>query len=283
MNRREFVCIAAAGGLASAAVPVLAGEEKLHFKIGACDWSLGRCKASPHSIWPNRSDWTAFSSTSAMPARQTICASPRTATSSLRLSRETGIAIAALAMLQLNSTPLATEDRSEAAVGDCIEVMPKMGQKLVLLPFFGAGDIKGKPQSQTQLIARLKRLAPKAEKAGVVLGIESYLNAEEHLRIIDAVGSPAVGVYYDVCNMADKRYDVPADIRKLKGQIRQVHCKENGRLLGQGQLDFPAIKKALLDIGYRGWLIIEGATVPKKSLVKCYRHNRQYLNTLFNN
>ena len=60
-------------------------------------------------------------------------------------------------------------------------------------------------------IARLKKAAPKAEAAGVVLGVESYLNADEHLRILDAVDSPAVKVYYDVANMNKMGYDVYKD------------------------------------------------------------------------
>jgi hypothetical protein len=37
----------------------------------------------------------------------------------------------------------------------------------------------------------LKKVAPKAEKNGVVLGVESWMNAEEHIRIVDEVASPA--------------------------------------------------------------------------------------------
>ena len=79
--------------------------------------------------------------------------------------------------------------------------MAKMKQRIALLAFFSKGDIKDKPQEQAEVIRRLKQVAPEAEKAGVILGIESWLNADEHLRILDAVGSPAVQVYYDVANM----------------------------------------------------------------------------------
>ena len=57
--------------------------------------------------------------------------------------------------------------------------------------------------------------------------------------------------------------------------------KEIGNLLGKGQVDFPRVKEAIDDIGYTGWLIIEGATVKGKSLVECYQENRKYLRSIF--
>ena len=38
--------------------------------------------------------------------------------------------------------------------------------------------------------------------------IESWLNADQHLRILKAVGSPAVQVYCGVANMELRGYDI---------------------------------------------------------------------------
>ena len=92
-----------------------------------------------------------------------------------------------------------------------------------------------------------------------MLGIESYLNADEHIRILDAVDSPAVQVYYDVANMNQMGYDIYREIRQLgRDRICQIHCKENGYLLGQGKIDFQKVKEAIDEIGWQGWLVIEG-------------------------
>ena len=83
------------------------------------------------------------------------------------------------------------------------------------------------------------------------------------MRILDAVGSPDVRVYYDLANSTQMGYDILAEIRRLgRERICEFHAKENGSLLGQGRIDFPAVRKALDDIDYTGWLQIEGA-VPK--------------------
>ena len=49
-------------------------------------------------------------------------------------------------------------------------------------------------------VAVLKRVAPKAEKRGVTIGLENWLSADDHRRLLDRIGSPAVKVYYDVGN-----------------------------------------------------------------------------------
>src|SRR6266481_6470289 len=138
--------------------------------------------------------------------------------------------------------------------------MEALGLKTVLLAFFGKGDLVGDEAGQREVIRRLKRVAPKAEKAGVSLGLESWLSAEDTVRIMDRVGSPAVKMYYDVCNSNDRGYDIYKEIRWLgKKNICEFHLKENGFLLGQGKVDFARVREAIEDIGYQGWVQIEGS------------------------
>jgi sugar phosphate isomerase/epimerase len=165
---------------------------------------------------------------------------------------------------------------------DCIDTMQKMNQKVVLIAFFGKGDINDKPDLQAKVIEKFKRAAPLAEKAGVILGIESWMNAADHLRMIDAIGSPAVQVWYDVANSEKMGYDIYKEIRQIgRERICQFHMKENGSLLGQGRIDFKKVKESIDAIGWGGWLIIEGATVKEKSLEECYDHNQKYLRSIF--
>jgi L-ribulose-5-phosphate 3-epimerase len=152
----------------------------------------------------------------------------------------------------------------------------------VLLAFFGRGDIKGRPERQQEVIRRLKKVAPKAEEAGVVLGLETWLSADEHQRVLDAVGSPAVQVYYDTANMEKQGYDIYKEVRQLgRERICEFHCKENGFLLGEGHVDFRGVKNAIDDIGYSGWLVIESAVGNGKSVQDSYVHNQKYLRSVF--
>ena len=100
---------------------------------------------------------------------------------------------------------------------------------------------------------------------GVILCIESWLSADQHLEIMERVGSKAVQVYYDVCNSNERGYDIYVGIRKLGKRICEIHAKENGSLLGQGKVDFHKVRASLDDIGYRGWVQIEGAVPPRQA------------------
>jgi sugar phosphate isomerase/epimerase len=260
----------------------MASDPRRPFQIGACDWSIGRA-AKPEALeLASQIGLDGVQVSFGKPGDPFDLRLEKNRESYRRAARTHGIEIASLAMGVLNQVPYASVPQTEAWVQECVEVLPKLGVKVVLLAFFGDGDIQGKPELQAEVIRRLKRVAPSAKKAGVILGIESWLNADEHLRILDAVGSPAVQVYYDVANMHKQGYDIYREIGQLgRERICEIHCKENGSLLGQGPIDFPKVKEAIDDIGYRGWLIIESAVGQGMSVVDSYRHNQKYLRTIF--
>jgi L-ribulose-5-phosphate 3-epimerase len=153
--------------------------------------------------------------------------------------------------------------------------------RVVLLAFFANDDLRGDQAGIDEVVRRLKAVAPKAEKAGVCLGIESWLSAEQHLEILERVGSPAVKVYYDVCNSNDMGYDIYREIRKLGSRICEFHLKENGSLLGQGKVDFKRVRAAIDAIGYAGWVQIEGAVPPGMKIPEACAANCKYLRSIF--
>ncbi len=281
-RRTAFRWGAAAALTLSPTMRLFATDRQRKFKIGACDWSIGG-RYNPQSLDTARQiglDGVQVSFGAA--GIEHDLRKPQVREQYREKCESLKLEIASLGMAELNSKPYASDSDAEQWVNDCIDVMVKMKQRIVLLAFFSKGDIKNKPREQAEVIRRLKRVAPRAEKAGLVLGIESWLNADEHLRILDAVGSPAVQVYYDVANMDHMGYDICEEIRQLgRDRICQIHAKENGSLLGKGKVDFVKVKAALDDIQWSGWLVIESATVPGKSMEACYRLNQQYLRSVF--
>lgn len=173
--------------------------------------------------------------------------------------------------------------KNEAAGLDEADLAAKVAPGIVLLAFFGEGDINGQKHLLNATVEKLKRIAPAAEKHGLTLGIESWLSEDDHRYLMEGVASPAVKVYYDVANANKMGYDVYEEIRSLgRESICQVHCKENGSLLGEGLIDFEKLKGAIDNIGYQDWLVIEGAVPKGMDVEKAYRHNNQYLRSVFN-
>jgi sugar phosphate isomerase/epimerase len=198
----------------------------------------------------------------------------------LKLAREQRMRIASLAMGTLNNVAYKSDPRAERWVDRAIDVAQAMRQRIILLAFFGKGDLKNDTEGTNAVVSRLKNVASKAEKARVTLGIESWLSAREHLDIIERVGSPAVKVYYDVGNSHKMGYDIYQEIRTLAKQICQFHAKDYNDLYGKGSVDFPRVRDAMDDVGYRGWLVMEGTKMPLGVEESC-RYDAEYLRKVF--
>ncbi|MDY0168952.1 MAG: sugar phosphate isomerase/epimerase family protein [Thermoguttaceae bacterium] len=282
LSRRALLVGAGAGLLLAPGWRALLADHDRAFRIGACDWSLGKGQKLEALELAEQIGLDGVEvSFNGGPVNDLRDEEVRQAY--LAEARQRNVEICSLAMGILNRVPYATNPQAEAWVAESIDVMAKMDVRVMLLAFFFEGDIKGDSQLQAAVVERLKRIAPKAEAAGVVFGLETTLNAEEHIRILDAVGSPAVKVYYDVSNMLRRGYDIYEEIPRLGDRICRIHMKEVDCLLGQGGVDFPRVRKAIDKIGYRDWLVIESATVKGRPVADCYRDNLKYLRSLFPN
>lgn len=281
--------VLAAGGAVIAAATMLrasraAASRGSGFQIFACDWTL-RKKSSPGAF--------ALADRIGLDGVQVDFGSPAAGAAApplfdpahqdeiLAASADHGVAIASLAMGELNGVPYKSDAAAEQWVLDSVGVLQRMRQRLALLAFFNKGDLAGDQAGVDEVIRRLKKLAPRAEAAGVVYGIESWLKAPELERILDAVNSPAIKVYYDVGNMQKAGEDVGAAIRRLgRERICEIHCKDYDDLYGRGSMDFPAVRRALDAIGYRGWVGIEGVKLPL-GVEESIRFDLEYLRPIF--
>lgn len=258
--------------------PLFAAPEARRFKIGACDWSIGKMADPAAFEVAKQIGLDGVQVSLGTVANDMQLRQPDVQARYRDAAKRAGLEVASLAIGEMNNVPYKSDARTIAWVDDCIDVCRALGVRVVLLAFFGNGDLRDDSAGVNEVVKRLKAVAPKAEKAGVVLGVESWLNAEQHLDILNRVGSKAVQVYYDVCNSNDRGYDIYREIRQLgRERICEFHFKENGALLGQGKVDFKKVRAALDDIGYRGWIQIEGAVPAGKPMLESYQANCQFV------
>jgi hexulose-6-phosphate isomerase len=122
----------------------------------------------------------------------------------------------------------------------------------------------------------VQRLIPLAEKTGVILALENVWNhlwvTPAHFRhFVASFRSPWVQAYFDIGNHV--KYGPPeAWILALGGLLKKVHVKDfrlnpadpdgQGSFVNirDGSVRWPIIRAALDQIGYNGWLTIEGGT-----------------------
>jgi L-ribulose-5-phosphate 3-epimerase len=281
VTRRDL--LRAAVGLAGLdAFAIRAYARAGRFNLGACDWSLGQRA---------RTDALTVAKQLGLDGVQVSMGS---VDNDLQLRRvdvqrayreaatATGVRIGGVALDLMNQVPYKSDPRTEQWVSDSIDAAKALDVRVILLAFFEKGDLRNDPDGQEEVIRRLRRVAPKAEQQGIVLGIESWLSGPEHLRILDAVRSRSVQVYYDLANSTQMGYDILAEIRQLgRDRICEFHAKENGYLLGQGRIDFPAVRRAMDDIGYGGWIQIEGAVPKGQPLIESHTRNVRFMRTHF--
>jgi hexulose-6-phosphate isomerase len=127
----------------------------------------------------------------------------------------------------------------------------------------------------TRSQAEIRKVLPIAQELNVKIAVENVwnqflLSPLEAARYIDEFESPAIGWHFDIGNVIN--FGFPEQwIRILGKRIQKLHIKEYSRKLRdksgpyagfqvpflQGDNDWPAVMKALDDIGYSGWGIAE--------------------------
>ena len=124
--------------------------------------------------------------------------------------------------------------------------------------------------TRSQRVIR-ERLLPRARDLKVTIAVEEVwnkflLSPLEFARYVDEFESPWVRAYFDVGNVVI--YAFPQDwIRTLGPRIVKVHVKDfnfdrpNGRFtwkpLGEGDIDWPEVRRALADVKYSGYVTTE--------------------------
>lgn len=116
------------------------------------------------------------------------------------------------------------------------------------------------------LVETCKELGDYAQNAGTLLLLEPLNRYEEHLlrnqangvEIIEQSGNAGVALISDFFHMHIEETDTPEALRAAGKHVRHCHLADNTRQEpGTGDIDFVAGMKALLDIGFTGFMAYE--------------------------
>jgi L-ribulose-5-phosphate 3-epimerase len=175
-------------------------------------------------------------------------------------AKELNLEICSLAMTGFFAQSFAKRDGVDRMVQDCIDTMKAMNVSVAFLPLGVNSDLTKNPELRPVVIERLKMIAPKAEAAGVVIGIETSLNATDEAKLLDEVGSKAIKSYFNFANALDNGRDVSEELKILgKKRICQIHCSNTDGVWLQNdtKIDLKQVKKTLDKMKWEGWLVIE--------------------------
>ncbi|MBZ5621940.1 MAG: sugar phosphate isomerase/epimerase [Acidobacteriia bacterium] len=157
-----------------------------------------------------------------------------------------------------------------------------LGAGVVLVPAFRQDCPKMDDEaSYGPVVQLLKRLAPVAADAGIVLGLELSLSLEEHRKLIPLVGHPAVRIYWDAHGVDSMAHPTEGlkGIETLGNLICQQHLK-NGRnplMEEPGLIDWTRALPAIKASGYEGWLAFETPHTTPELCVEQTRKNLAFV------
>jgi inosose dehydratase len=214
--------------------------------------------------------------------------------------------------------PAAWEDVWDGALRTCKALVAHGAQHLVLIdsisprraPTAGRAEAAeameaGEWATFRDRITRVARLG--AEDYGLTVGIHAhaagFIDFEPELeRLLDEVDENLLKICFDTGHHSYAGYDPVAFVRRYIDRISYLHFKDiDPRVkanviskgtgfyeacgqgifcnLGRGDVDFPALRKILLDSGYEGWCTVEQDCDPTLDVrpLDDARANRAYL------
>jgi L-ribulose-5-phosphate 3-epimerase len=203
-------------------------------------------------------------------------------------AKELNLEIPSLSMSGYYAQSFCQREQFIQSIRDCISTMKLMNVKVAFLPLGVQCDLVKKPELRDSVISRLKVAGKMAEEAGVVIGIESALDAKGEKKLLQDVGSPAIKSYFNFSNALKNGCDLIEELKTLgKKYIVQIHCTDDDGVLLQDntRLDMKKVKDILDKMKWSGWLVIERSRDAKEpnNVKKNFGSNTAYVKSIFQN
>jgi sugar phosphate isomerase/epimerase len=197
-------------------------------------------------------------------------------------ARELHLEISSLAMSAFYGQAFGKHPKADEFTATWIELMPKLGTKVGFLPIIGIDD----NEVRAKTVQHLRTAGPMAEKAGVILGINTQLDAEGDKKLLEEIGSPAVRIAYNIGEATDAKRDAYAELRDLGREriVQIIPTLSDGVLLQDDKrLDVPKLKQLLDEMNWSGWLVLQRSRDAKRARDVKYNFgaNAAYLKSIF--
>jgi len=213
-------------------------------------------------------------------------ADPATRQEFLDKARELNLEICSLAMSGFYAQSFATRPTYQRMVQDCIDTMKAMNVKVAFLPLGTQGDLRKNPELRPAIVERLKVVGQMAKKAGVIIGIETALDAQGEVDLLRDIGSKHIQIYFNFSNPLKEGRDLCQELRILgRKRICQMHATDEDGVWLQNntRLNMQKVKQTLVDMGWDGWLVVERSRDANdaRNVKKNFGANTAYLKSVF--
>lgn len=196
------------------------------------------------------------------------------------------VEVGAIAMSGFYGQSLVKKDSYKALTQQCLNAMKEFNVLVAFLPLGGTGnDWSTDKAIRKEVVKRLKVIGNMAAKQKKVIGIDTPLSAEENLALLKEIGSNGIKIFYKWQTAIENNRDIPSEIRTLGNSICAFHSSNTDSVWIENDphIDAPAIKAAMDEVGWSGWLFIERSrdVTQVKNVNKNYGANVVYLKKVF--
>lgn len=210
-----------------------------------------------------------------------------------RLFRHTAdsleIKVGAVAMSGFYGQSFVAKQSWKWLVEDCLNTMQTMQAKVAFLPLGGCGkDWTENTAIRKEIVFRLHEAGEMAAKRGLVIGIDTPLDAKGNKKLLKEIDSPGIKIFYKFQTAVENKRDISKDLRKLGADnICGIHASNTDGvwLRNDKAIDMPEIKATLDKLGWSGWLFVERSrdVTDVRNVKRNYGENVKYLKEVFQN
>ncbi|MEQ8846675.1 sugar phosphate isomerase/epimerase family protein [Botrimarina sp.] len=168
--------------------------------------------------------------------------------------------------VRMSAPDQATRDRAREILEQALRDCAAMGGHTVLLAPGVVNEEATHDEVWSRSIAEIRKALPLCAALGVRVLIENVWNGfcetpELFRDYLDEIDSPWVGAYFDIGN-CQKFSPSEQWVRTLGSRIVKLDVKDWGAdagfcKIGEGDVDWPAVREALAEINYTGWCTAE--------------------------
>ena len=174
------------------------------------------------------------------------------------LVESTGVEVASLCLNEVLTSPI--DEMSAHLVERLRPVLRDLPIRVVVVPLLEASDLRS--VDRLSAVRSLLFLADDLLDDDGRVVVELGLSASDSLRFLESVGSPRVGLCYDVGNATAFGFDPTQELRVLGSAVWHVHAKDKNALrenvrFGTGKVPFAGVFEELSLRGFDGLVTME--------------------------
>lgn len=199
-----------------------------------------------------------------------------------------GLQCTTVTIVSKDANPVSPEANVRAAAVEhlkrAIDTNHTLGSKMMCGPYVSpVGQLVGRGRTADEwrwAVEVFQKVAPHAQQAGVMLGLEGLNRFETYFvncmadlaKLVDEVNHPSFRLMYDTFHANIEEKSIPDAIRTAGKRIIHVHISENDRSTpGEGHVHWDETFRTLKEIGYDGWMVVEafGQALPDLAAATC--------------